>query len=688
MLQGNSAFEKKNFKEAERLYKIILDTNPLHPEATHNLGLVKKLTNKNLDAIKLFKKAVEINPKIEIFWLSYIDSLINNKKFETAKKFIYQAKKQKISSHKLNLLEKKLINKKKGGVQNSIYLAQALTKKFLEQIKKKQNYEAEKTAKTIVDKFPESHLGWKALGFIFDIMGRKIDSLNSYQKSIKIFPGDCEIHNNIGAILFDLKKYEQARISFEEAIKLNPRYDKGYLNLGHALLQLKKFGEAEKIFKEVIKVKPDFAKAHEGLGAALMFLGKFEETETVLRNALKLEPNLKDSFTNLCELLEKQNRLDDILLLINEASEKLVGQNTDLILFFKVLISFRKENYNYAQKFIFKINEDKLPKELKLQFLKLKAEFYDYKEEFDLAFKEFNELKKYTKKSSEYNEQAKDEWLNKIKENISEIKNLEKKTIYSSKIVAKWYQPSFIIGFPRSGTTLLDTILRSHSKINVIEELPLIPHLRVENELSKIHIVEKIESEFAENLSKIYFKKLNENSFFNKDKIIIDKLPFNLIHTSFIKSIFPQSKFILSIRHPFDCILSCWMQNFKINSAMANLIDLDRAVDTYCESMTLFKLSKKRYSLNTHIVRYEDLINNFETEVHKILNFLNLKWEDNLYNYQKTALDRKNINTPSYKQVIKKIYKTSAYRWKNYQKYLEPFRQKLQPWINEYGYLE
>lgn len=176
--------------------------------------------------------------------------------------------------------------------------------------------------------------------------------------------------------------------------------------------------------------------------------------------------------------------------------------------------------------------------------------------------------------------------------------------------------------------------------------------------------------------------------FFNKDKIIIDKLPFNLIHTSFIKSIFPQSKFILSIRHPFDCILSCWMQNFKINSAMANLIDLDRAVDTYCESMTLFKLSKKRYSLNVHMVRYEDLIYNFETEVHKILNFLNLKWEDNLYNYQKTALDRKNINTPSYKQVIKKIYKTSAYRWKNYQKYLEPFRQKLQPWIDEYGYLE
>ena len=144
----------------------------------------------------------------------------------------------------------------------------------------------------------------------------------------------------------------------------------------------------------------------------------------------------------------------------------------------------------------------------------------------------------------------------------------------------------------------------------------------------------------------------------------------------------------MALRHPLDCVLSCWMQNFKLNPAMANMVELDRIVDFYCTAMEILKLSQERYSLNIHRIRYEDLVLDFEGNVSNLLTFLNLKWEEELINYQKTALARGRINTPSYSQVIKPIYKTASYRWKNYEKYLNPFKGRLEPWLRDYDYLD
>ena len=129
------------------------------------------------------------------------------------------------------------------------------------------------------------------------------------------------------------------------------------------------------------------------------------------------------------------------------------------------------------------------------------------------------------------------------------------------------------------------------------------------------------------------------------------------------------------------------MQNFKMNPPMANMVDLDRIVDFYCTAMEIFDLSQNRYALNIHRICYEDLVLDFKGELSNILAFLNLKWEEGLRNYQKTAFARDNINTPSYTQVVKPIYKTASYRWKNYEKYLRSYKERLEPWLNEYGYL-
>ena len=119
---------------------------------------------------------------------------------------------------------------------------------------------------------------------------------------------------------------------------------------------------------------------------------------------------------------------------------------------------------------------------------------------------------------------------------------------------------------------------------------------------------------------------------------------------------------------------------------MANMIELERIVDFYDVAMNILKLSEERYSLNTHRIRYEDLVLDFEGNVSSLLTFLGLKWEEELRSYQKTALDRGIINTPSFSQVIKPLYQTASYRWKHYEEYLGQYKAQLTPWIKEYGY--
>jgi hypothetical protein len=186
--------------------------------------------------------------------------------------------------------------------------------------------------------------------------------------------------------------------------------------------------------------------------------------------------------------------------------------------------------------------------------------------------------------------------------------------------------------------------------------------------------------------SDFYIEELKKHIEVGKKQIVIDKLPLSILQIPLINQIFPEAKFILALRHPLDCVLSCWMQNFKLNPAMGNMVDLEQIVDFYCTAMEIFKLSQERYSLNTYRIRYEDVVLDFKSEVSNVLGFLGLEWEEELRSYQKTALAREKINTPSHSQVIKPIYKTALYRWKNYEAYLEPYKSRLAPWILEYGY--
>ena len=616
--QGVTAHKERKLQDAERLYRAILQSQPAHADANHNLGVLAVSVNKADVALPLFKTALEANPKIEQFWLSYIVALIKEQQFDNAKQVLEQAKRQGMAGEKLISLEAQLSSKNRNPNTTTVSPPQELLNSLLGHYQNGRFNDAERLATSISHEFPSHNFSWKVLGAVLRARGRTFEAVNANQTAVALSPKDAEAHSNLGVTLDDLGRLDEALASYNQAISL----------------------------------KPELADAH----------------------------------LNLCELLEKMNRTDEILSVIRSASGK-IFENTADFLYYEVLTEFRKENYETAGELLKKLNINEVLEKRQPAAMKIQGDLYHYNKDYSAAFEAYKLQNKHVKDSPEYKRQDPENYFIQQRKKVLQIEQLQEQTAYKSEIKPSWVQPTFLIGFPRSGTTLLDTILRTHSNIDVLEELPMVNKMNASfGEIPTISKIEAMDNASAEIVSGFYSEELKKHIEVGKNQTLVDKYPLHILELPLINQVFPNARYIIALRHPLDCVLSCWMQNFKLNPAMANMVDLKRIADFYDIAMRILKLSKERYSLETHRIRYEDLVLDFEGKVTSLLNFLGLEWEEELGNYQKTALAREKINTPSSSQVIKPLYEAASYRWKNYEEFLEPYKSRLAPWIKEYGY--
>ena len=660
-----AAHNKKDFQEAEKLYRVVLRSYPKNPDANHNLGLLALAVNKPVLALPLLKTALDANPNVERYWIGYINGLSKIKQFEKAKKFIRQGRKKGIILEKVH------------DAYNSLGIALKADGKLKE---------AEEIFRKAISLAPSSHVLYVNLGNTLQELNRIDDALENFRKAILLKPDFAETYFNLANTLQRAEQYPEAVVVYKQAIDLNPKHAVAFNNLGLALSKLGSLKEAETQYENALKLMPNYYEGHLNIGNLHYGLQRFEEAEEDYQKAIAIQPNYADAYLNLCEVYEKTNRLPDVLSVVKKARDK-VSSKKDELLLFEAFGLFRQDRFQFVEEIISKINSDKLSKNRKTTFLKLKADWLHHQEKFDGAFEAYEHMNNNVKNSAEYQMCSPDQYYDAQREKICEIGSLQETLKFRNIIQAKWFQPVFLIGFPRSGTTLLDTILRSHSGIDVVEEQPLVSKMMAKlGEAKSIADIEAIDVKSAKFLSDIYLHELEKSINICENILVVDKLPLNILSIPIINKVFPDAKFILALRHPLDCVLSCWMQNFKLNAAMANMVDLDRTVDFYCTSMEMLKLCEKRYSIDIHPIRYEDLVSDFTETIANLMNFLELSWEDQLKSYQKTALSRAKINTPSYSQVVKPIYETAAYRWKRYEDHLQLQKLKLAHWITEFGY--
>ena len=783
--KGISAHKKGRLQDAERLYRAILKSEPLHQDANHNLGILAISVNNLEAALSFFNSAIDANPTVEQFWLSYIDALIKAQDYETAKKICKKAEMHIIASEKLRIIQEQLsyisvrdyseldlLDKSMLPAQKHKKIDQRKSKKkgdqslelripphqqlsnLLKSFHSGHYSDAAKQALTIVNEFPSYQLGWKVLGAALKQSGNVIESLNAMQKSVLLAPHDAESHSNLGSTLLELGKLDEAKQSCKNAIKLNPKFGAAHNNLGITLKalgrfeeaaesfkkaitlkfdnaevynnlgatlqeigrlkdaelfykksitlnpryaeahnnigalnhKLQKFDEAEASFKKAMELKPGFSQACNNLGVTQQELGRFDKAEACYLKAIEENPTFEEAYINLCDLLEKMNRNGELLSLARSEPIRFFRRRAD-IFYYEALIEFRKENYDISRKLMERFNIEDLERKRQPSAIKLQGDIYHHYKNYRAAFDSYKTMNKLVKISEEYSNQSPEKFFSQQIEKISQLEVLQNKSKYKLRPTPKWWQPTFLIGFPRSGTTLLDTVLRTHSQIDVLEELPMVDRVSASlADVNTIWEIEAMDSKKLESASSYYFKELERHVEIEKTQLLIDKLPLNILQLPLISQIFPSAKYIVALRHPLDCLLSNWIQDFRLNPAMSNMVDLDRIAEFYGVAMSILTLCEKRYSLETHRIRYEDLVSDFDGVISGLLEFLDLEWEEELRNYHVTALARDRINTPSSSQVIKPLYKTSFYRWEKYEEYLGAYKKRLSPWISEFGY--
>ena len=523
-------------------------------------------------------------------------------------------------------------------------------------------------------------------------------------------------------------KLDEAKLSFLNAIELNKENNKAYINLSNIYVLQNEFNKSIKLlinylknlFDEDIsnqaakicfkfKLREDFNKLIEIIKLSnnifskekkyLFFINaqfheaeqNFNEAKQSYKNSILCDSFYFDPYINLLNLYEITNDILSLKLLIESAYKNFKNTDQKNILNFYDSLRLNRENkFQESANFILNSNLDtafKNNKNFQIRLLDLESKNNEKLKKYNEAFNKIekrnsillnlNENKKYNKKNIL-------DTIEKYKHFFSK-KNLNK--IISSKNYNKDKNLIFLVGFPRSGTTLLDTILRSHSKIKVLEEEPILLNLRHEffksknNNLTNLLQITESEKNYIRQsyLKKIILNKLDE------EKIIIDKLPLSIIELGFIKIIFPNSKIILAMRHPCDVITSCFFTSFKINDSMINFLKIDNTIDFYNNVFSLFEIYEKEINFEYTITKYEDIINNFKHEITCLLKFLGLEYEAKLEKFHLTALNRSKISTPSYNQVINPLYQSSIGRWKNYKK-ISKHKSKLNKWILKYGY--
>jgi tetratricopeptide (TPR) repeat protein len=309
--QGVTAHKEGNLQDAERLYQAILQSQPLHPDANHNLGILAVSVNQAEAALPLFKTALEANPKIEQFWLSYIDTLIKEKQFENAKLVIEQAKTQGVAEEKLNNLEAQLPFETQIQNVNSANPPQERLSSLLECYQTGQYGDVEKLAVSITQEFPQHQLGWKVLGAVLKQTGRASESLVPSQRALQLVPKDAEAHYNLGVTLQELGRLDEAEASCRQAIALEPDFAEAHSNLGVTLQELGRLDEAEASSRQAIALEPDFAEAHSNLSVTLQELGRLDEAEASSRQAIALKPDFAEAHNNLGNTIKELGRLDE-----------------------------------------------------------------------------------------------------------------------------------------------------------------------------------------------------------------------------------------------------------------------------------------------------------------------------------------------------------------------------------------
>jgi hypothetical protein len=245
----------------------------------------------------------------------------------------------------------------------------------------------------------------------------------------------------------------------------------------------------------------------------------------------------------------------------------------------------------------------------------------------------------------------------------------------------------FLVGFPRSGTTLLEQVLAAHPDVETLEERDCLVKA-IEDFVVPAEGPSRLAQLSGEALAPYrdaYWAVAKQCGAARDRRVFIDKLPLNSALLCLVAKLFPHAKILFAVRDPRDVVFSCFRRRFDMNLQMYELLTISGAAAYYDAVMTLSELYREKLGLSTHLIRHDDLVHGLEGEARKLCDFLNIPYAEAMMAFA-AASRGKSINTPSSTQVVRGLYSDALGQWQRYAAQLAPVMSVLAPWVAHFGY--
>ena len=524
--------------------------------------------------------------------------------------------------------------------------------------------DAIKQIKILNEKYPNQPFLFNLIGACYKEKGELEGAVKMFSIAVSIEPKYAEAFYNLGAVLSDLDQKDQAVENYRKAISIQPNYYDAHNNLGNALLELGHIDSAIESLEWAVAYKHDFAEGYNNLGNAFNDSGKTDKAIENYKKAISYNSKYEKAYFNLALVYKDLGNKRDFI----ENIEKALSLNPNWGHAYYHLSRVKKYTKNDPQ-----INQIKLAlKSDKIDSIDLiglnfaLSKVYEDLENPEDQFKYLNEANSLRKKELNYTIDKDQKLFSRIKQTFTN----PPKILDISAPTSTSIRPIFIVGMPRSGTSLVHQILDSHASVHGVGELnhinkfvvPLLKSFNEENSscFSKNDLL-SVREQYLESLP---IKDVNEN-------IIVDKMPLNFRYLGFILSSFPEAKVIHMNRDPMATCWSIYKYEFRGNAYSFNQEDIAIYFGLYKELMDFWK---KLFPNKIYDVCYEDLTVSQEEETKKILKYCELEWDENCLNFH----DNKSaVKTTSSMQVRRQMYQGSSEAWRKYEQYLQPLIKGL-----------
>jgi tetratricopeptide (TPR) repeat protein len=536
--------------------------------------------------------------------------------------------------------------------------------------------QAERLYRQLLQADPFCVRAWYLLGAACQAQDKLTDAVAGFEQALRLQPDFADAHNHLGVTLAQQNNFGRAVAHFRLALQLQPGFAEVYFHLGNALVNQGKFIEAVESYQQAIRLQPAEARNHLGLGIVLLRLNNVEAAVAYFEQALHLQPDSAESHTYWGGALLDQGRVDEAVVHLREA----LRLQPDWVGAYAYLGDLAKEGrYQFAATELDHIRallaKDTLKPALRSQLHFTLAYTLDRQGSYQEAFQHYsqgNDLRRqiFSQQGLGWSAQAHHDHVSRLiatftPEFFQRVAPFGRDTDL----------PVFIVGVPRSGTTLVNQILAAHPQLAAPGELLDIPNLALEM-ASTLQALEgypaclaRIDRETTQTLADGYLERLGQLG--SGAVRITDKLPENYLHLGLIALLFPRARIIHCRRDPLDTCVSCYTQNFKFVRFATSLEDIGLY---YREYERLMAHWRSVLPLRLYEVQYEELVANQETITRALVAHCGLEWSDSCLAFHET---RRVVHTSSKFQVRQPIYSRAIGRWKQFEAHLQPLRDAL-----------